>query len=419
MREVGMTVRMKAELLRWKVFMLLSVGRVQIMQEREDGSEEIQGRKKCMAGIEESVAVRFEAGTEKEVEAKAEARAEKEVETEEEAATRAEKGWESAAKATVGDRGWQGELPPRNCIGKYTVLRLLGKGGEGAVYLARDEVLHRLAAIKQICVPAERQQGMDGRVMYEAKLLRELRHPMLPVVYELLWDGAWYLVMEYIQGVTLRGYIEGRGCVQEAQARAWAAELLEVAAYLHGRKPPVIYCDLKPDNIIVCPDGHMRLVDFGAAVHRNYGGRDPGEMAATPGYAAPEQLGKETAPKKRVRSEESVQTGAGRRIYADERSDIYALGKILYYMVTGADPASPPYTTLSIRDYQPLLSDALERIIRRCIEDDPGQRYQTADEVRAAVMACSGRRNRPRRRSFIRAVEKRVWLTEMQDGILE
>ncbi len=324
-------------------------------------------------------------------------------------------GREPAAQAEAGDRVWQDELPDRNCIGKYTVVRHLGSGGEGAVYLAQDEDLHRLVAAKRL----RGFGGESGAEKREAEFLRQFRHPMLPVVYELLWDEAWYLVMEYIPGITLRRYIDRNGGVREDQACAWMTQLLDVTEYFHSRKPPVIYRDFKPDNIMVCPDGHLRLVDFGSAAIRNYGAEACGVMAATPGYAAPEQLGKGVVRRACGRYGKNTETGMERRIYADERSDIYALGMILYYMVTGADPARPPYTALSIRDYQPLLSDALEKVIRKCIDDNPGHRYQMTEEVQRALTGCRQRRAYLRRRSFIRAVEKKVWLTQMQDGALE
>lgn len=148
----------------------------------------------------------------------------------------------------------------KNSIGKYKVLRLLGEGGEGSVYLARDEDLQRMAAVKHL-----------GKSRREAEWLQKLEHPMLPVIYELLWDESWYLVMEYIRGITLRRYIDENGYACEEQVCTWIEQLLDVTEYLHTMKPPVIYRDFKPDNIIVCPDGHIRLVDFGAAVLRNYG----------------------------------------------------------------------------------------------------------------------------------------------------
>lgn len=300
--------------------------------------------------------------------------------------------------------------PDGASIGKYTVIRQLGEGPEGTVYLARDEDLHRLVAVKQIHGQREKQ---CGAVNSEADFLRQLRHPMLPVIYELLWDEAWYLVMEFIQGVTLQDYIDANGCVREEQACIWTEQLLDVMEYLHTRKPPVIYRDLKPGNIIVCPDGRLRLVDFGAAAIRNYGVKECNVMmAVTPGYGAPEQFGGVCSPQECGVADEGAEGSMGKRVYADERSDIYALGKVMYYMLTGADPSKPPYTSLPVRNYQPFVHPWLERVIRRCIEDDPKKRYQMAGEIRSAL--CGGGKGRYRRRSsFIRAVEKKVWLTGM------
>lgn len=299
----------------------------------------------------------------------------------------------------------------KKCIGKYTVIRELGHGGEGCVYLARDEDLQRLVAIKKM--NRKEQDGEEEKqLMREADFLQQLRHPMLPVVYDLLWEDAWYLVMEYIQGTTLYDYIEKNGYAQEEQACAWAEQLLDILAYLHTRRTPVIYRDLKPDNIMVCTDGHLKLVDFGAAYKRSFGEVQNHGMAATIGYAAPEQLGYQRLLDHGGQAGESETEYAGQRAYADERSDIYALGKVLYYIVTGADPAKPPYTSLSIRDYQPLLSGRLERLIRKCIKDNPSERYQVVSEVRRDLGRCRGSRHRLRRKSFIRVVEKKVWLTE-------
>lgn len=337
------------------------------------------------------------------------------------------------------------------CMSKYTLLGPLGQGGEGSVYLAWDEHLLRYVAVKHVresekeggdpdrqitgkdimdydveseergCSDKEEnqdkkdQRGENRRerreqIMREADYLQQLSHPMLPAVYDLSGDGSggWYLVMEYIQGQTLHTYIEQKCYVKESQARIWAKQLTNVLEYLHTRKPPVIYSDLKPDNIMVCPDGQLRLVDFGAALTRSFGiGRNQ-IMAVTPGYGAPEQSG--AAP------DRQGQGHAGTRAYADERSDIYALGKVLYYMVTGADPSRPPYTALPVYEYQPLLSNHLEAVIRKCIRTEPEERYQTAEEVQKDLDRSEGRGRRVRRKSFVRVIEKRIWLTEGNHG---
>lgn len=296
-------------------------------------------------------------------------------------------------------------------IGKYAIIRELGQGGEGCVYLARDEDLQRLVAIKRMN-RTEQDGEEEKRLIKEADFLQQLRHPMLPVVYDLLWEDAWYLVMEYIQGTNLHDYIERNGSVQEEQACAWAEQLLDLLMYLHTRKTPVIYRDLKPDNIMVCPDARLKLVDFGAAFRRSFGGERERGMAATAGFSAPEQFGHQELSEHGEWARKTEVQHKGQRPYADERSDIYAFGKVMYYIVTEADPAKPPYTSLSIRDYQPLLSERLERLIRKCIKDNPSERYQIVSEIRRDLDRCGKRKQRLRRRSFIKVIEKQVWLTE-------
>ena len=324
------------------------------------------------------------------------------------------------------------DMEKREAVGKYRVIRPIGKGAEGDVYLAQDEDLHRKVAIKQVykwqhkqcdkeissvedaaeeemireagCGKEEKAAGCntekigrDRGILLEADILRQLKHPMLPVIYDLLWeDDIWYMVMEYIQGVTLQEYIEKNGCATEQQVYVWAEQLLDVMCYLHTRKPPVIYRDLKPQNVMVCSEDKLRLIDFGAAHCRNFGVRAM-MMAATPGYCAPEQFGR-----------------IGKGIYADERSDIYAFGMLLYFVVTGTDPARPPYTLLAIKDHQYFVGDWLEQIIRRCIRDNPAERYQMVQEIRKDMYKCGERFSKRLKRSFIRVVEKRVWLTEME-----
>ena len=278
-------------------------------------------------------------------------------------------------------------------VGKYKLIAPLGEGGEGRVYLAEDESLFRKVALKCIW----QAEKTEEEIRREAAFLRDLRHPMLPVVYELLYEDDWYLAMEYIEGMSLQRYVESRGRVEEVLGCMWADALLDVLCYLHTRKPPVIYRDLKPDNIMVCRDGTLRLVDFGGAALKSYGERRAGRMAATAGYAAPEQW-----PEK------------GQIPRADERSDLYAFGKILYYMVTGANPDKPPYTALSIAHYDPLLSAGLERIIRRCIEEKPEARYQVAEEVRRDLQKRDLWKRAGVAGGFLRYVEKQVYLTQKE-----
>lgn len=279
----------------------------------------------------------------------------------------------------------------REQLGKYRIIKALGQGGEGSVYLAEDESLGRRVAVKRLW---EQEKGGE-RIREEAAFLRDLRHPMLPVVYELLWEEGWYLVMEYVEGISLHNYIEKQGSVGEAQACLWAESLLDVLDYLHTRETPVIYRDLKPDNIMVCRDGSLKLVDFGAAGLRRFGEEDGARMAFSAGFAAPEQRGED-----------------GRGARADERSDLYAFGRTLYYMITGVIPGSAPGTAFPPSCYNPLLSQELEEVILRCMEEEPEARYQVAGEVMRDLRRTGGRRRGRRGRDFVRHIEKQICLTD-------
>lgn len=276
-------------------------------------------------------------------------------------------------------------------LGKYRIIKSLGQGGEGSVYLAEDESLGRCVAVKRLW---EQEKGGE-RIREEAAFLRDLRHPMLPVVYELLWEEGWYLVMEFVDGISLHNYIERQGSVGEAQARLWAESLLDVLDYLHTRETPVIYRDLKPDNIMVCRDGSLKLVDFGAAGLRRFGEDGGARMAFSAGFAAPEQRGED-----------------GRGARADERSDLYAFGKTLYYMVTGAIPGDVPDMAFPPSCYNPLLSQELMEVILRCTREEPEARYQVAGEVLRDLRRTGGRRRGRRRREFVRHIEKQICLTD-------
>lgn len=292
----------------------------------------------------------------------------------------------------------------REQIGKYRILRPLGQGGEGVVYLAEDTDLGRRAALKRLW----NHGGTGEEIRREAAFLRDLRHPMLPVVYELFRGGlctdelpfqeeGWYLALEYIEGMSLHNYIRKEGGVREEQACLWGEALLDVLSYLHTRETPVIYRDLKPDNIMVCRDGSLRLIDFGAAFLKSFGEDSEERMAWTAGYGAPEQRGK-----------------AGWQPYADERSDIYAFGRVLYYMVTGADPGKPPYGKLAPSLYQPLLSPGFERLMERCTMEEPGERYQVAAEALRDLRERGRWKRGTGKKGFLRCVEKQICLVQTE-----
>lgn len=304
---------------------------------------------------------------------------------------------------------------------RYEIQEQIGTGGSGVVYLAWDRHLERHVAVKAEKRPESKQteeqkqpeetQGEKGAAVLkkEMEMLKVLRHPMLPAVHDYFQETERYLVMEYIAGESLHNFIKREGSVSEKQAYQWAIQLSELLSYLHSQKPPVIYRDLKPDNIIVCPDGNLRVIDFGAALSVPYDRREQEQLAGTPGYAAPEQF----AGMGRYHNCSGWGTGA------DARSDVYTLGVTLYHMLTGHNPAKPPYGIRPIRYMKPELTWDMERIVEKCTEEEPSKRYQTAEELKKDLerQRFSGRRHffrecRGRKQYVLKRMEKQVWLTE-------
>ncbi|MBD5458737.1 MAG: serine/threonine protein kinase [Lachnospiraceae bacterium] len=302
-------------------------------------------------------------------------------------------------------------------LGKYELCKQIGAGGSGVVYLAWDRHLERYVAVKEEKQPEESER--TDILKKEMEMLKALKHPMLPAIYDFFQETEQYLVMEYIQGESLHNFIEREGSIPEEQVYEWALHLAELLIYLHMQKTPVIYRDLKPDNIIVCPDGTLRVIDFGAALRIRYDRRGPEQLAGTVGYAAPEQLaganGHAIPEQLTGTVEYRNESGTG----ADERSDIYTLGATMYHMLTGHNPARAPYGLRPIRYMKPELTRNMERIVEKCTEEEPAKRYQTAEELRNDLKwrRFSGKRHffrefRRRKQYVLRRMEKQIWLTE-------
>ena len=146
----------------------------------------------------------------------------------------------------------------RILIQKYELIRLLGEGGSGKVFLAMDVHLDRLVAVKESC---------ESVFLEEMKILKELDHTGLPIIFDYFMEqGKAFLVMEYIEGITLRQFLLKHKKVEEGQAVKWMLELCHIVQYLHDRHPAVIYRDLKPENIMIRQDGTLKLIDLGGAV---------------------------------------------------------------------------------------------------------------------------------------------------------
>ncbi len=261
--------------------------------------------------------------------------------------------------------------------GRYTVQRLITRGGMGAVALASDaDAFGRTVVVKAMldyydaARPQDAQEARE-RFVQEARTLAELRHPAIPQIYAYFQSGAQnYIVMEYVeghdleQGLTLRGQggVEQRGRpYPHEQVLHWGVSVCRVLEYLAGRRPdPVVHHDIKPANLLLDNNsGEVRLVDFGTARRRpQIGVGRPAEPGfGTPGYAPPEQYRGEGEP----------------------RSDVYALAATLYHLATNDDPRDHPFSF-------PLLDRLgdLGRLLRSALDRQPARR-PTAAELRSAL----------------------------------
>lgn len=277
--------------------------------------------------------------------------------------------------------------------GRYELQEKIGEGGMARVYYGWDSHIGQGVAIK---VLKHKEKEAVEAFLKEAALLRRLRHPGIPLLYDVLQEaGCWYLVMEYLEGITLEQYLTEHGAMPQEQALQGIRQLLQCLSCLHGENPPVIYGDMKPANILLSPEGTWKLLDFGAACEKGYDRRRQEKRAGTYGFAAPEQTGQTTG-------------------YhgVDERSDIYAVGKTWYYVLTGQNPAYPPYGTIPARCYVPDLAARTEQALQKATCLLPEDRYQTVCEMEQALEGAQKSGTRRGKSAFIRKIEKQLWLAE-------
>lgn len=250
--------------------------------------------------------------------------------------------------------------------GAYRVVRPLGKGGMGAVWLvAQTEAFDRLAVLKEVIeyfdpLNAEERQQALARFEAEARILGDLKHPGIPDLYAYFSEGGHnYLVMEYIEGPDLRyslTYVEGdTGQVVSGsplpaeQVLPYTIEVCQVLEYLAGRQPPVVHNDIKPANILIDQhSGRAVLVDFGTAKTRYLGTASrPGSAYGTVGYAAPELY-------------------QGR---SEPRSDVYSLAATAYHLLTDDDPGDHPGRFPQLEALPPALADILRAALAEKVEE--------------------------------------------------
>lgn len=261
-------------------------------------------------------------------------------------------------------------------IGRFKVEALLGRGGMGEVYQAFDPTLQRTVAVKTVRPDIDRPEYLD-RLMREAQACARLSHPNIVTVYEAgQIDGIVYIAMEYLQGENLSQVLERKDLSFEAKLRI-LAQVLEALHHAHGLE--VVHRDIKPSNIHIQSDGTVKLVDFGLARMLQADTLTAsGNVLGTPHYASPEQL-------------------KGEEI--DRRTDIYSTGVMAYEMLSGRRPFEPDNSSISsvilkVIQEMPAPMDTdmsrmlpeIEGIVSRAMAKSPADRFQSAEEMRQALV---------------------------------
>lgn len=245
--------------------------------------------------------------------------------------------------------------------GKYEILREIGHGGMSVVYLAMDTHLNKQWAVKEI---KKKGSGKNDEIIVnsllaEANLMKRLDHAALPRIVDIIDNGVTiYVVMDYIEGESLDKILNEYGAQPEELVIGWAMQLCDALAYLHAQKPPIIYRDMKPANIMLKPEGNIKIIDFGIAREYKEQSLADTTVLGTKGYAPPEQYSGQT----------------------DARSDIFALGMTMHHLLTGIDPRSGE-AYAPVRMWNPELSEGIEIIIDKCVEPAPENRYQNCSDL--------------------------------------
>jgi eukaryotic-like serine/threonine-protein kinase len=299
-------------------------------------------------------------------------------------------------------------LVPGTRLGPYEVLAPIGAGGMGEVYRARDERLGREVAIKVLHPESSADPDRLRRFEQEAKAAGALNHPNLVAVFDTgRHEGNPYVVFELLEGMTLRQVV-GHAAVPPRKAVDYAGQIAHGLSAAHAKG--IVHRDLKPENLFVTKDGRVKILDFGLAKLRPaldpHAAREEdttfsaatgaGVVLGTVGYMSPEQV---------------------RGVPADHRSDIFSFGAVFHEMLSGKRPFTGGTTvevmTAILKEDSPELAKpdvpaGLERVVRRCLEKRPEERFQSAQDIGFALEAVSGASSAPQAATTRRA-EKRRW----------
>ncbi|HET9768703.1 MAG TPA: serine/threonine-protein kinase, partial [Thermoanaerobaculia bacterium] len=274
-------------------------------------------------------------------------------------------------------------MPASTLIGRYEVIRELGRGAMGTVFLARDTALGRLVALKTFRATFEEGGDPENSGIHRRRSLREaqragtLSHPSVITIYDVVEsspdEDSFYIVMEYVEGQGLDARMRERGPMQLAEVAPLVTQIASALDHLHERG--IVHRDVKPGNVLVAGDGRIKITDFGIARSEDPGATLDTDVYGTPYYMAPEQI-------------------QGRPL--DARTDVFALGVVVYEMLTGTRPF-PGATVAQVAhrivygvpaepevDGKPL-SAAMREVLGQALAKDPAGRYPTAGALAAAV----------------------------------
>ena len=260
----------------------------------------------------------------------------------------------------------------------YQLIRMIGSGGMGEVYLARNKNIEQYVAVKALHPKYANNAMVRARFKQEAVMLNSLNHPNIVKFLNFVENEyGVFLIMEYVEGYTLEDYITKKnGLIVEEKAYPMMAEILDAFSYAHQRG--IIHRDIKPSNIFLDKDGHIKVMDFGIAqILSEANNQQGGSSMGTPAYMSPEQV-------------------YGQKL--DQRSDIYSLGVLFHQMLTGRAPYDS--TTMSdleikgrvvneqlprMKSYYPYVSDGLQAVVDKATSKDADQRYENCNEMLKAV----------------------------------
>lgn len=229
--------------------------------------------------------------------------------------------------------------------------------------------------------------------------MKRLDHPYLPRIVGIIDNGVTvYVVMDYVEGESLSKSLHKTGAQPEESVIRWAKQLCEALGYLHSQKPPIVYQDMKPGNIMLKPDGNVKIIDFGAAREVKERNSADIQVLGTKGYAPPEQ----------------------KKGQLDPRSDIFALGMTMHHLLTGVNPKGQKY--VPVRLLNPKISEGLGAVIDKCVEPKLDDRYQSCEallyDLNHLDLLTSGYRRKQKKKVLSFAVTAGLFVVMMIAGIV-